>query len=199
MTAFLIKLVLLSSFADKLFFNIQSQLPEKCSAVVVGKAISKRLKTIPKESIEKGKKPVVKLYFKKGKGFKVVVENVEKLYRDIFREQFSALNNPLFRGDERKWERFKKKYLIEKLKEFKAPVVKVQKKTRKNEWYLLYLTKDLKKILRIDFYSSGKLYVSSIIRYGKFGRYSLPVKILVKVFGKKKTRAEVFKVENYKF
>ena len=194
-----------SKSADSFFADLRAQniklLPESFSARISGKTINRKLSAIPKSAYLDVKKNIwVKLDYSKSNSISIVVANTDELYRDLFSQyvRFFTLGPVL---SDTPLKSILEQYDISyKMRGKKTAVLKLGIKGAQN-YFLLYVDSDSKKVQRVDYYMGKKIMSSTILKYvskshkGKIFR--LPSMFFVKVFSGKDRRPEIFRLDRF--
>ncbi len=176
-----------------------SLLPDSFHGELTGALIEEKLKTIPRDYVDRGKTPFVALSFSKTTGVVLEVKNVDELYKDMFEQyvRFFTLGPILStRTDDAALNRYD--YLFAN-QAGDIVVMTVQLKNSENK-FQIYINKSTSQIDRVDYYMGEQILSSVIVQYQSFTRngktYKIPVKFIVKTFDEGESLPQVFQIKN---
>jgi hypothetical protein len=161
------------------------------------------LKELPKDILSGSGKPYVSIYFKKGEGVRIVIENVQSEYASLFSYiedyvKFSGIskveNPPEFKE-------MIDKGMVAPYKEDKDYVIlkgwDPKKGVKDDNYALFYLTKKNWVIEKAIYYVDGTPFVQADNSYKKYGQYYLPYKIVLTSLND--NSQDVFNLKDYSF
>jgi len=215
---FLISLILTVTFAaahttiaqdkirqiyDKIVEKSKANTPQAYTVTVENERFSEAMKELPQDILTGKGKPAVVIRFKKGEGFRVVIENIKQeyeslfsMYEDYFRfSGISKVQNP---------EEFKEiidKGMVEYYGE-KGEYVIVQawdpeKEIKDDTYALFYLDKKNWVISKALYFLDGVPYVEAENSYREIGKYYMPFKIVLNYLNE--GTSDVFLFKDYRF
>ncbi len=177
--------------------NMFKLLPSAFEARLTGKVIEAKLKTIPADYVLKGKEAFVQLSYHKKRGIRIVVQNVDELYSDLFQQyvRFFTLG-PILTTEE--FSSITNRYQIDYVFPSNFSVLGLTVRNSEN-MFRLYLDKNRKGFVRVDYLVGKKILSSTVIvsqSFKKFGKiYSIPVKFLTKTGGTTDRLPSLFKLD----
>jgi len=182
----------------------QKYTPRHYTVKVINKNFEEALKDLPEDVLINGKKPYVLIDFTKGKGVKIIIENIKEEYKSLFSmyedyfkfSGISKVQNPV------EFREIIDKGVVKFYKEDKRYVVvqawDPEKKENKDDYALFYLDKKMWIIKKAIYYVDGSPYVEAVNNYERIGKYYLPTKIELKTLTGEEG-GDVFYFKDYKF
>ena len=178
--------------------------PEHYTVKVINKKFEEALKELPEDVLISGKNPYVLIDFTKGKGVRILIENIKDEYKSLFSmyedyfkfSGISKVQNPM------EFKEIIDQGVVKFYKEDKDYVVvqawDPEKKDKKDDYALFYLDKKMWIIKKAIYYVDGTPYVEAINQYEKIGKYYLPTRIELKsLIGE--GGGDVFYFKDYQF
>lgn len=178
--------------------------PEHYTVKVINKKFEEALKELPEDVLISGKKPYVLIDFTKGKGVRILIENIKDEYKSLFSmyedyfkfSGISKVQNPM------EFKEIIDQGVVKFYKEDKNYVIvqawDPEKKDKKDDYALFYLDKKMWIIKKAIYYIDGTPYVEAINHYEKIGKYYLPTRIELKSLTEE-GGGDVFYFEDYQF
>jgi hypothetical protein len=177
--------------------------PKAYRVRVQNDSFEEALSDLPAEIRTGTKKPFVAVYFKKGEGVRIVIENIKSEYASLFSMyedylKFSGISN-IQNPSELKEIIDRDKVIVYEENTSKV-VLKAwdPEKDEKDDNYALFtLTKDKWVIEEAVYFLDGNAYVRAENKYKSFGTYYLPYEIVLRnLFDES---SEVFRFTEYRF
>ncbi|RLA89625.1 MAG: hypothetical protein DRG20_04465 [Deltaproteobacteria bacterium] len=178
--------------------------PEHYAVKVINKKFEEALKELPEDVLISGKKPYVLIDFTKGKGVRILIENIKDEYKSLFSmyedyfkfSGISKVQNPM------EFKEIIDQGVVKFYKEDKNYVIvqawDPEKKDKKDDYALFYLDKKMWIIKKAIYYIDGTPYVEAINHYEKIGKYYLPTRIELKSLTEE-GGGDVFYFKDYQF
>jgi len=161
------------------------------------------LKELPQDILTGDGKPFVSIYFRKGEGVRIVIENVQSEYASLFSyiedyvkfSGISKVQNPqefkvMLDKDKIEYYREEKDFVIVKAWDPETEV-------KDDNYALFYLDKKNWVIKKAVYYVDGTQFVEAENSYKKFGQYYLPYKIVLTSLND--NSQDVFTLKDYTF
>jgi hypothetical protein len=177
--------------------------PQSYKVRVQNDSFSEALADLPDEIRTGAGEPAVMVYFKKGEGVKILIENIKSEYASLFSMyeeylKFSGISNVQNPSELKKIIDMDKLQLYREDKQ--AIILKAwdPEKTERDDSYALFtLSKDRWVIEKAVYYLDGTRYVQAENKYKVYGSYYLPYEIvLINVVD---DSSEVFRFVDYRF
>jgi hypothetical protein len=177
--------------------------PQAYKVYVQNISFSEALADLPEEIRTGNKEPAVMVYFKKGEGVRIVIENIKSEYASLFSMyedylKFSGISNVQNPAE------FKEIIDLGKLqfhREDKSTVIVKAwdpgQEERDDDYALFTLNKNKWVIVKAVYYLDGTPFVEAENRYKAFGSYYLPYEIVLKNLVEDSN--EVFRFVDYRF
>jgi len=199
------------SFADSKTIEVYNNItkmsekitPDYYKVRIENKQFSEALKELPEEVLSGNKTPYVSIVFNKGKGVKMIIENIRSEYASLFsmyEEYFkfsgiSKVQNPV---------EFKEIIDKDKVRFYKEDkdfvIIKAwdpEKEEKDDNYALFYIDKKKWIIKKAVYYLDGNNYVMSENVYKTCGKYYLPSKIVLTNLNE--NTQDIFIFKEYKF
>ena len=173
------------------FFNLIRReslvkLPDQFTCTMSSKTIAKKMESIPSDSIlDKKSRPYVQFGYSKASGVQILVQNVEDLYRDLYKDltrQFFAIDLLLAARNQQTNTRYEISWLNPG---DEVKILKLNIPSAQNNLLVYYNIKN-KQVFRVDYRLGNQVASSSIIAYqvitSSNKSYEIPVRFLTKVF-----------------
>ncbi len=175
-------------------------LPDNFTGVLFGVNITNKLASIPKDSyLDKNKKIFVEIRYDKVSGISIIVQNVDELYRDLYKDlskQFFAFDLILSSQSN---DSFLDKYDVSYNNNNESTVVlKLNVKQAENA-LLLYINSKNNQIIRVDYLLGKDILSSTIVSFGQYRSgniiYFIPDKFITKVLNNsRETKPEILDI-----
>jgi len=188
---------------NKIVEMANANTPQSYTVTVENRKFTEALKELPEDILTGKGKPSVVIRFKKGEGFRVVIENIKKeyeslfsMYEDYFKfSGISKVQNP---------QEFKEiidqgmvDYYGEEGKYVIVQAWDPEKKVKDDTYALFYLDKKNWVISKAEYFLDGVLYVEAENSYKLFGKYYLPYRIVLNYLNEQ--ISDVFMFKDYRF
>ena len=181
-------------FHQRISTYFQKDFPKKFKCKIIGDALKKSIKQIPKDAIIDAKNIHIKLIYHKKYGTRIKLMGVNEVFEDRFSymEKIFEFIKPFVQ--KQSYKQFNTKYKL-----FKASrsMVRLRKKYTKNAYLEFKLKKNL--IIQVKEYKNDKSQMSMWIKYKKIKNFVLPVFFKIFLYDDKKMRTLRFRLKDFNF